>query len=157
MRLVAEDGEQLGIVSLAQAMNVAEDQQLDLVKIAPQAKPPVCKLMDYSKYRFELQKKEKEARKNQKTIQIKEIRLSATIDTHDLEVKAKNANKFLKDGDKVKVAIRFRGRQMSYANQGQEIMNAFYEMVKDAANIDRKPMLEGRNMIMILSPANHNN
>ena len=154
---MAEDGEQLGIVSLSQAMNIAEDQQLDLVKIAPQAKPPVCKLMDYSKYRFELQKKEKEARKNQKTIQIKEVRLSAAIDTHDLEVKAKNAHKFLKDGDKVKVAIRFRGRQMSYASQGQEIMNAFYEMVKDAANIDRKPMLEGRNMIMILSPANNNN
>ena len=111
--------------------------------------------MDYSKYRFEMQKREKEQRKNQKTIQLKEVRLSATIDVHDMQVKAKNATKFLKDGDKVKVSIRFRGRQMTYANQGKDVMNKFYEMVKEFSTLERKPLLEGRNMIMILAPANN--
>ena len=127
VRLVDENGEQLGIVKNDVAQRMAEERELDLVKIAPQAVPPVCKLMDYSKYRFEMQKREKEQRKNQKTIQLKEVRLSATIDVHDMQVKAKNATKFLKDGDKVKVSIRFRGRQMTYANQGKDVMNKFYE------------------------------
>ena len=156
VRMIDENGEQLGIVALAEAMRIADERELDLVKIAPQAKPPVCKLMDYSKYRFEMQKREKEARKNQKVIQIKEVRLSATIDKHDMEVKAKNAEKFLKAGDKVKVSIRFRGRQMAYAGQGKEIMDVFFEMIKDFATIERKPVIEGRNMIMILVPANNN-
>ena len=155
VRLIDENGEQLGIVELVVAMRMAEEKELDLVKIAPQAKPAVCKLMDYSKYRFETQKREKEARKNQKTIQIKEVRLSATIDTHDLEVKAKAANRFLKDGDKVKVSIRFRGRQMSYANQGREVMETFFKMVEEISTMERKPLMEGRNMIMILAPINH--
>ena len=153
VRLVDENGEQLGIVKNDVAQRMAEERELDLVKIAPQAVPPVCKLMDYSKYRFEMQKREKEQRKNQKTIQLKEVRLSATIDVHDMQVKAKNATKFLKDGDKVKVSIRFRGRQMTYANQGKDVMDKFYEMVKDFSTLERKPLLEGRNMIMILAPA----
>ena len=141
VRLVDENGEQLGIVKNDVAQRMAEERELDLVKIAPQAVPPVCKLMDYSK--------------NQKTIQLKEVRLSATIDVHDMQVKAKNATKFLKDGDKVKVSIRFRGRQMTYANQGKDVMDKFYEMVKDFSTLERKPLLEGRNMIMILAPANN--
>ena len=139
VRLVDENGEQLGIVKNDVAQRMAEERELDLVKIAPQAVPPVCKLMDYSKYRFEMQKREKEQRKNQKTIQLKEVRLSATIDVHDMQVKAKNATKFLKDGDKVKVSIRFRGRQMTYANQGKDVMNKFYEMVKDFSTLERNP------------------
>ena len=155
VRLVDENGEQQGIVQLAVAMRMADERELDLVKIAPQAKPPVCKLMDYSKFRFEAQKREKDARKNQKIVQIKEVRLSATIDKHDLDVKAKAATKFLKSGDKVKVAIRFRGRQMAYAAQGREIMENFFDMVKENASIERKPLMEGRNMIMVLAPANN--
>lgn len=155
VRLVDENGEQLGIVANDAAQRLAEERELDLVKIAPQAVPPVCKLMDYSKYRFEAQKREKEQRKNQKIVQLKEVRLSATIDLHDMEVKVKNAIKFLKEGDKVKVTIRFRGRQMAYANQGKEVMSNFYEMVKDFSTLERKPLLEGRNMIMILAPANN--
>ncbi len=154
VRLVSDDGEQLGIMPLEQAMEIANNRQLDLVKIAPTAKPPVCKIMDYGKYRFEASKREKEARKNQKTINIKEIRLSATIDHHDLEVKAKNAVKFLNAGDKVKVSIRFRGRQMSHSDIGMTVMNTFYDGMKDIANLDKAPKLEGRNMFMFLSPKN---
>ncbi len=155
VRLIDDNGEQLGIVLLAVAMRMAEERELDLVKIAPQAKPAVCKLMDYSKYRFETQKREKEARKNQKITQIKEVRLSATIDKHDMDVKAKAAQKFLKSGDKVKVAIRFRGRQMAYQAQGIEVMNEFFEMIKEFSTIERRPLMEGRNMIMILAPTNN--
>ena len=154
VRLIDENGEQLGVVQLAVAMRMADERELDLVKIAPQANPVVCRLMDYSKFRFEAQKREKDARKNQKIIQIKEVRLSATIDTHDVEVKAKAAERFLKSGDKVKVAIRFRGRQMAYSAQGREIMLDFYERLKDCATIERQPVLEGRNMIMIIAPQN---
>jgi translation initiation factor IF-3 len=155
VRLIDENGEQLGIVQLPVAMRMAEERELDLVKIAPQAKPVVCKLMDYSKYRFDMQKREKEARKNQKIMQLKEVRLSATIDKHDLDVKAKAAQKFLQSGDKVKVAIRFRGRQMAYQAQGIEVMDTFFEMIKEYATIERKPLMEGRNMIMILAPVNN--
>lgn len=139
-------------MQLPKALSIAEMKELDLVKIAPQAKPPVCKLMNYYKFKFETQKREKEARKNQKVISVKEVRLSTTIDTHDLEVKAKSCMRFLKDGDKVKVSIRFRGRQMSYSAQGYDIMNKFYEMVKEYGNVEQKPTLEGRNMVMILAP-----
>ena len=155
LRLIGSGGEQLGIMSAEEAQKIADEQGLDLVKISPQANPPVCKLMDYGKYRFEQGKREKEARKNQKIVQIKEVRLSATIDKHDLDVKAKAATKFLKSGDKVKVAIRFRGRQMAYAAQGREIMENFFDMVKENASIERKPLMEGRNMIMVLAPANN--
>ncbi len=155
VRLIDDKGEQQGIVPLAVAMRMADERELDLVMIAPQAKPAVCKLMDYSKYRFETQKREKEARKNQKITQVKEVRLSATIDKHDLDVKARAAQKFLKSGDKVKVAIRFRGRQMAYVAQGRVVMENFFEMIKENATIERRPLMEGRNMIMILAPVNN--
>lgn len=152
VRLVDENGGQLGVVSAVQAQKLADERNLDLVKIAPQAKPPVCKLMDYGKYRFEQSKRDKEARKNQKVIDIKGIRLSATIDHHDIEVKAKAAKRFFDDGDKVKVSIRFRGRQATHSEIGMDVMREFYEMVKDDCVIDKQPRLEGRNMTMFLSP-----
>ena len=154
VRLIDEKGNQMGIVSIAAAMSSADERGLDLVKIAPQVTPPVCKIMDYGKYRFEQGKREKEQRKNQKIIEIKEVRLSATIDTHDMEVKAKACTRFLQNGDKVKVSIRFRGRQITHGDIGLEVMNTFYEMVKDNAAIDRPAKQEGRNMFMILTPKN---
>ena len=154
VRLIDEKGNQMGIVSIAAAMSIADERGLDLVKIAPQVTPPVCKIMDYGKYRFEQGKREKEQRKNQKIIEIKEVRLSATIDTHDMEVKAKACTRFLQNGDKVKVSIRFRGRQITHGDIGLEVMNTFYEMVKDNAAIDRLAKQEGRNMFMILTPKN---
>ena len=155
VRLIDAEGNQQGIVSLEVAMNVAEEAGLDLVKIAPNAVPPVCKVMDYGKYKFEQGKREKEQRKNQKVIELKEIRLSATIDLHDMEVKAKSATKFLTNGDKVKVSIRFRGRQAKHGDIGLDVMKTFYEMVKDNAAIDRPAKQEGRNMFMILTPKNN--
>ena len=152
VRVISENGEQLGIMSSAAALEMAVEQDLDLVNISPKAKPPVCKIMDYGKYKFEQGKREKEAKKNQKVIEVKEIRLSATIDTHDMEVKAKATEKFLKNGDKVKVTIRFRGRQIKHGDLGLDVMDAFYEMVKDSAAIDRPAKQEGRNMFMILTP-----
>ena len=152
IRLIGSDGEQLGIVKIDHALRIAEEQDLDLVRIAPNANPPVCKIMDYGKARFEQMKREKEQRKNQATIETKEIRLSSTIDTHDMEVKAKACQKFLKSGNKVKVSIRFRGRQISHGSVGLDVMNAFYEMVQDSAVIERSAKQEGRNMIMILNP-----
>ncbi len=152
VRLVDENGGQLGVMALAQAKRLAEEKNLDLVKIAPQGKPPVCKIMDYGKYRFELSKREKEQRKNQKVIEIKGIRLSATIDQHDIEVKARNAIRFFGDGDKIKVNIRFRGRQATHSEIGMDVMRAFYEMVKEHGVIDKQPKLEGRNLTMFMSP-----
>lgn len=152
IRLIGAAGEQLGIMAPVSALKIADEQGLDLVKISPQATPPVCKLMNYGKYKFEQSKREKEAKKNQKVIDIKEIRLSATIDTHDMEVKAKATEKFLKNGDKVKVSIRFRGRQIKHGDLGLDVMDTFYDMVKDSAAIDRPAKQEGRNMFMILTP-----
>ena len=152
VRLIDEKGNQQGVVALDVALRMAEEADLDLVKIAPQAVPPVCKIMDYGKYRFEQTKREKEQKKNQKVIEIKEIRLSATIDQHDMEVKAKACTKFLSDGNKVKVSIRFKGRQARHGDIGLDVMNAFFEMVKDSAAIDRPAKQEGRNMFMILAP-----
>lgn len=152
VRLIDANNNQQGVVTLEVAMRMAEEADLDLVKIAPQATPPVCKIMDYGKYRFEQTKREKEQRKNQKVIENKEIRLSATIDQHDMEVKAKACTKFLKNGDKVKVSIRFRGRQIRHGDIGLEVMNVFYEMVKDVAVIERPAKQEGRNMTMNLGP-----
>ncbi len=152
VRLIDDKGNQQGVVSIDVAMRMAEEADLDLVKIAPQAAPPVCKIMDYGKYRFEQTKREKEQRKNQKVVEIKEIRLSATIDQHDMEVKAKACAKFLKNGDKVKVSIRFRGRQIRHGDIGLEVMNAFFEMVKENALIERPAKQEGRNMTMVLTP-----
>ena len=152
IRLIGQNGEQLGIMSARQALEMAEEQELDLVKIAPTAKPPVCKIMDYGKYRFEQSKREKEARKNQKVIAVKEVRLSPTIEEHDTQVRVRDCLKFLANGDKVKVSIRFRGRMITHSEVGLDVMNEFYERVKDHANTDRKPSTEGRTMTMMLSP-----
>ena len=152
VRVVDQNGEQLGVMSSREALTLAEERQLDLVKIAPQARPPVCKLMDYGKYRFEQSKKEREFRKNQKVINIKEVRLSATIEDHDIDVKFKNAVKFLKDGNKVKVTIRFRGRQITHSEIGRQVMNEFAERIKEYGTVDKAPQIEGRNMSMFISP-----
>ena len=152
VRVIGQDGEQLGIMATSAALALAEEKQLDLVKIAPQAKPPVCKIMDYGKYRFEQSKREREMRKNQKVIVIKEVQLSATIEEHDIDVKFRAAEKFLKDGNKVKVSIRFRGRQIAHSEIGLDVMKDFAERCKDVAVVERKPIMEGRNMTMILAP-----
>ena len=152
VRVVDQNGEQLGVMSSRDALALAEERQLDLVKIAPQARPPVCKLMDYGKYRFEQSKKEREFRKNQKVITVKEVRLSATIEDHDIDVKFKNAVKFLKDGNKVKVTIRFRGRQITHSEIGRQVMTEFAERIKEYGTVDKAPQIEGRNMSMFISP-----
>ena len=152
IRVIGDDGEQLGIMSAEAAMKIAEEKELDLVKISPMAKPPVCKIMDYGKYRFEQSKREKEARKNQKVISVKEVRLSPTIEEHDTQVRVRDCIKFLGNGDKVKVSIRFRGRMITHSEVGLDVMNEFYERVKDHAVMDRKPSTEGRTMTMMLSP-----
>lgn len=152
MRVVDKDGGQLGVMPIAQAMAKALESNLDLVKIAPQAKPPVCKIIDYGKYRFELAKREKEARKNQHVVDIKEIRLSLNIDTHDFNTKLGHATRFLQDGDKVKVSIRFRGREMGHPEQGHQIMRKFAQACSEIANVEKSSKLEGRNMLMFLAP-----
>lgn len=152
VRLIDSDGKQLGIMSAREAQNVAYDRQLDLVKVAPYAKPPVCRIMDYGKYKYEASKKEREAKKNQKVINLKEVRLSPTIEKHDLDVKRRNAEKFLGNGDKVKVSIRFRGRQLSHTDIGRVIMEKFAVELEDHAIVEKRPKLEGKNMIMIMSP-----
>jgi translation initiation factor IF-3 len=141
-------------MDLEEAMRLATDRKLDLVNIAPSANPPVCKIMDYGKYRYELQKKEKEARKKQKITQVKEIRLSTFIEEHDLKVKANNAIKFLKEGDKVKVSLRFRGRERDYVHVGQKAMGHFAEIVSDFGSVEKAPSVEGRSMVMVLAPKN---
>ncbi len=152
LRVIDSDGQQLGIMSSSKALELAEQKNLDLVKIAPQSKPPVCKIMDYGKYRFEQAKREKEARKNQHTVDIKEVRLSLNIDTHDFETKLKNALKFISHGDKVKVSIRFRGREMGHPEIGLDTMRRFAEACGDAVTIEKPAKLEGRNMLMFLAP-----
>ena len=152
VRVVAEDGEQLGIMSSAAALKLAEEKSLDLVKIAPQAAPPVCKIMDYGKFRFEQSKRDKEAKKNQRVVEIKEIRLSLKIDVHDFDTKVDHARKFLLAGDKVKASIRFRGREMAHPGIGLTNMNRFAEACVDLANIEKPAKLEGRLMLMFLAP-----
>lgn len=152
VRLISDTGEQLGIVSIRSAMDMAIEKNLDLVKIAPQAVPPVCRIMDYGKYRFEQAKREKEARKNQKVTDIKEIRLSLNIDTHDFETKAGHAKRFLTGGDKVKVSIRFRGREMGHPEIGRDIMNRFAEACAEVAAVERPAKMDGRHMLMFLAP-----
>ena len=152
IRVITDDGEQLGIMSAKDALKEAEKRNLDLVKIAPNAQPPVCKIMDYGKYRFDKAKKEKEAKKNQKVIETKEIRLSVNIDTHDFDTKVNHALKFLKAGNKVKVSIRFRGREMAHAHLGNGIMDRFAVAVEELGNVDKPAKLEGRQMLMFLSP-----
>lgn len=152
VRLIDADGTMIGIMSSKEAQKIANSKNLDLVKIAPQAVPPVCRIMDYGKYMFELAKKEKEAKKNQKVINIKEVRISPGIEEHDFGFKVKNAYKFLKDGDKVKVSVKFRGREMNYTSLGEEVLEKFAESVKDVGTVEKKPKLEGRSMVMILNP-----
>lgn len=152
IRLVGDNGEQLGIMSSRDAMKLAFDKNLDLVKIAPQATPPVCRIMDYGKYRFEQAKRDKEAKKNQKVTELKEIRLSLNIDTNDFNTKVNHATKFLKAGDKVKVSIRFRGREMAHANLGLGAMKKFADACAEISNVEKMPKLEGRSMIMFLAP-----
>lgn len=152
VRLIDSDGSQLGIVSSKEAKQIAYDKNLDLVKIAPKATPPVCRIMDYGKYKFEAAKKEKEARKNQKTVDVKEIRLSPSIDDHDFNTKLNHAVKFLKNGDRVKVSVRFRGRELHHAQLGEDILKRFAEGVGEVGTVDKMPKLEGRFMNMFVSP-----
>lgn len=150
IRLVGENGEQLGIMSSKEALAKAREADLDLIKIAPTAKPPVCKIVDYGKYRYEMARKEKEAKKKQKTMEVKEIRLSPNIDENDLNTKAGQARKFLTKGDKVKVTLRFRGREMAHVGMSRQILDRFYEKLSDVSEIDKPAKLEGRSMIMFL-------
>jgi translation initiation factor IF-3 len=152
IRLIDADETMLGIISTKEAQKMADSKNLDLVKIAPQAAPPVCRIMDYGKYMFGLAKKEKEAKKNQKITSIKEVRITPSIEEHDFTFKVKNAYKFLKDGDKVKVSVKFRGRELNHTSIGIEALNKFAEAIKDVGIVERKPKLEGRSMIMILNP-----
>ena len=152
IRVISDEGEQLGIMSAEEALKIAEEKELDLVKISPMAKPPVCKIMDYGKYRFEQAKREKEAKKNQRVMEVKEIRMSPSIGENDLQTKLKAALKFLADGDRVKVSIRFRGREMAHTNIGEQILRDFADKCSELANLDKQPKLEGRNMSMFLSP-----
>ena len=152
VRLISASGEQLGIMSSQKALHLAEEQNLDLVKISPNAVPPVCKLMDYGKYRFEQTKREKEARKNQRVVEIKEIRMSPSIDINDFNVKLRNAQKFLSEGNRCKITVRFRGREMAHTNIGQDLLLKFAEECTQLAAMDKQPKLEGRHMSIFLSP-----
>ena len=154
VRVIGADGAQLGIMPTKKALELAEEAELDLVKIVPNAAPPVCKLMDYDKHRYEQSKREREMRKNQKDriVSLKEVQLSTTIEENDVAVKAKNAVKFLQNGDKVKVSIRFRGRQIAHSDIGLKVMTDFAERLNDLCTVERRPMIEGRNMIMVLAP-----
>lgn len=152
VRVITDDGEQLGIMSAAEALKIAEERDLDLVKIAPQAQPPVCKIINYGKYRFEQAKREKEAKKNQRVIEIKEVRLSLNIDTHDFETKVNHAKKFLASGNKVKVSIRFRGREMAHTELGLVPMQRFADALAEQANVEKPAKVEGRSMLMFLAP-----
>ena len=154
IRLIDENGEQLGIVSSREAQKIADERKLDLVKIAPTAKPPVCRIMDYGKYKFDQAKKEKEARKKQKTVDVKELRLSPSIDTHDVQVIVKKANEFLKDGDKVKISIRFRGREIGHSKVGMQIMEDFAKATEEFGTVDKQPKMEGKSLVMFLAPKN---
>ncbi|MBP3313843.1 MAG: translation initiation factor IF-3 [Oscillospiraceae bacterium] len=152
IRVIGEDGAQLGIMSPATALELALDKDLDLVKISPNAVPPVCKIMDYGKFRFEQLKKEKEAKKNQHVVEIKEVRMSPNIDTNDFNVKVRSAQKFLKDGNRVKVTVRFRGREMAHTSIGETLLVKFGEACAELSTVEKNPKLDGRNMAMFLSP-----
>ena len=154
IRVISDTGEQLGIMAPAQALAMAEEKDLDLVKISPNAVPPVCKIMDYGKFRFETLKKEKEAKKNQHVVEIKEVRMSPNIDTNDFNVKLRSALKFLKEGNRVKVTVRFRGREMAHTSIGQDLLVRFGEGCSELANVEKAPKLDGRHMMMFLSPKN---
>ena len=151
IRLIGEDGQQLGIMSSREAMKIAREAELDLVKIAPQAKPPVCKIIDYGKYRYELARKEKEAKKKQKTVEVKEVRLSPNIDSNDLNTKIASARKFIEKGNKVKVTLRFRGREMAHVQSSRHILDEFAKALEDIALVDKPAKMEGRSMAMFLT------
>ena len=152
VRLISESGEQLGVMPLDEAMNIAIENDLDLVKIAPGSNPPVCRIMDYGKHRFEQSKRDKEAKKNQHIVEVKEIRMSPSIGLNDFAVKLRNGQKFLSDGDRLKVTIRFRGREMAHTNIGEALLKKFAAECEELATVDKNPKLEGRNMAMFLSP-----
>ena len=154
VRVVGSDGSQLGIMSAREANELAEKEGLDLVKISPNTNPPVCKIMDYGKFLFDKTKREKEQRKNQKVVELKEVQLSMTIEQHDIDIKAKNATKFLLNGDKVKVSIRMSGRQQAYADRGVETENNFAKSLEEISVIEKPAKVEGRNIIMVLAPKN---
>ncbi len=154
IRLVGSDGQQLGILPLKEGLRIAMEQGYDLVEVAPSAKPPVCRIMDYGKYKYEQSKREREARKKQRVINIKELKLRPKIEEHDFEVKAKNARRFLQEGDKVKVTLMFRGREISHAELGHNLCMKFFKRLEDSAILEKEPKVEGRNMIMILAPKN---
>ena len=151
VRLIGQDGEQLGIMSAREAQKIAQEAELDLVKIAPTAKPPVCKIIDYGKYKYEQTRKEKEAKKKQKTVDVKEVRLSPNIDTNDLNTKVNNAKKFIQKGNKVKVTLRFRGREMAHMASSKHVLDDFAELLADVAVVEKAPKVEGRSMTMFLS------
>ena len=151
VQLIGDEGEKLGVVSLREALEIAEEKKLDLVLVAPNSKPPVCKIMNYGKYKFEQAKKEKEAKKKQKTLEVKELRVTPNIEEHDFEFKSKNARKFLIAGNKVKITVRFRGREVNNAKAGEAVLDKFIENLEDVATVEKKPKLEGRNMFTILA------
>jgi len=152
VRVIDSNGQQLGIMQLKEALRHAQEAHMDLVKIVPDAKPPVCKIMDYGKFKYEQSKREKEARKNQRIINIKEIRMNPNIEEHDFQVRVKNAQRFLSDGDKVKVSIKFRGREITHTKLGEEVLKKMADSVKELGFIEKQPLIEGRNMVMVLSP-----
>ena len=154
IRLIGDDGSQLGIMSAQEALDIAEEKNLDLVKISPNSTPPVCKIMDYGKFRFEQAKREKETKKNQKVIEVKEVRMSPGIGTNDFNVKLKSVIKFLEDGDRVKVTVRFRGREMTHTEIGEELLNNFAEGCSEVGTVNKTPKLDGRHMAMFLFPKN---
>ena len=151
VRVIAENGDQLGVMPVKEAMKLAQEAELDLVKIAPKAQPPVCKIIDYGKYRYELARKEIEAKKKQKTVEVKEVRISPNIDTNDLNTKVNNAKKFIAKGNKVKVTLRFRGREMAHMQQSKHILDDFAEMLAEVAVVEKPAKLEGRSMSMVLT------
>ena len=151
VQLIGDSGEKYGILSIKEALEKAQEKKLDLVLVAPQVNPPVCKIMNYGKYKFEQSKKEKEAKKKQKAIEIKEIRITPNIEEHDFGFKAKNARKFIEDGNKLKITVRFKGREVNNSKLGEDVLNRFIENLSDIANVDRMPKLEGRSMFIMLS------
>ena len=152
VRVIGANGDQLGVMSSKEALNIAEQNGMDLVKIAPQATPPVCKIMDYGKYKFELAKRDRETKKNQKVVNIKEIRLSPSIDTNDFNTKVNHTLKFLKSGDKVKITVRFRGREVNHSSLGKVLLDKFAEAIEDVAVVEKNAKLEGKNMFMVIAP-----
>ena len=151
VQLIDDEGQKRGVMDTKEALEIAYEKNLDLVLVAPNGNPPVCKIMNYGKYKFEQAKKEKEAKKKQKTFELKELRITPNTEEHDFNFKVKNARKFIEDGCKVKITVRFRGRELNYVKQGEDILNQFIEELSDVATPDKKPILEGKNMFIILA------